>query len=45
MDENTEKYIKSSVPTERDITWNDKSGEEITKTYPKHYNSLIGQDL
>ena len=45
LGENSQKYITFTLPTEKEVTKNDKNGEEVSKIYPQYYNLLIMQDL
>ena len=45
LGENSQKYITFTLPIEKEVTKNDKNGEEVSKIYPQYYNLLIMQDL
>ena len=45
LGENSQKYITFTLPTEKEVTKNDKNGEEVSKIYPQYYNLLTMQDL
>ena len=44
LGENTEKYVKLTVPLEKEVTRVDKNGEEITKNLSYILQLLIAPD-